>query len=406
MGKMIFPDGVSTNEGGYSALDTMLLERVDTGVWELAQTGVQYFAPDQHGGLYGKVIRQYFTGTVTATYTTLSTSIVYSKILSSGGWVDDSASGFLRPFGTTGTTFAYGRDSVTDIAFSSDQTGDTYYVWVDYTLTTPPSRSPSFRVMPTIDPTVLQRVDTLQWEKAQTGVQYFSPDQHGGIFGKVIRKFYSGNPSGSATTTLEAGVSSTWSKLVDVGGNCVDTDTGSQTNPNSYNATTSVVRLSIETTDLILRLGSAYYGTGDTYFVWADFTLITPPSTSPTGQPFADPFSGMLKRVDTGVWELAQNGVEYYSPDQSASGIFSARIKRKYIAAGTSSGTVIAAGTTALVNCNAVVDGGFYHRAAGSARLSVTDFADIRRAESDGDIELILGGTGQSVLNGSWVDYV
>jgi hypothetical protein len=116
--------------------------------------------------------------------------------------------------------------------------------------------------------------------------------------------------------------------------------------------------------------------------------------------------AGKLKRVDTGAWELAQNGVEYESPDQSASGIFSARIKRKYIAAGTSSGTVIAAGTTALVNCNAVVDGGLYHRAAGSARLSVTDFADIRRKESSGDIELILGGTGQSVLNGSWVDYV
>jgi hypothetical protein len=118
--------------------------------------------------------------------------------------------------------------------------------------------------------------------------------------------------------------------------------------------------------------------------------------------------AGKLKRVDTGAWELAQNGVEYESPDQSASGIFSARIKRKYIAAGTSSGTVIAAGTTALVNCNAVVDGGFYHRAAGSARLprSFPDHVDICRKESSGDIELILGGTGQSVLNGSWVDYV
>jgi hypothetical protein len=124
----------------------------------------------------------------------------------------------------------------------------------------------------------------------------------------------------------------------------------------------------------------------------------------------ADPSAGgsKLERVDTGAWELAQNGVEYVSPDQSASGIFSAMVKRTYIAAGTSSGTVIAAGTTALVNCNAVVDGGFYHRAAGSARLprSFPDHVDICRKESSGDIELILGGTGQSVLNGSWVDYV
>lgn len=39
------------------------LERTDNGVIETAQTGVEYISPQQHGGIYGTVYRQYYSGT-------------------------------------------------------------------------------------------------------------------------------------------------------------------------------------------------------------------------------------------------------------------------------------------------------------------------------------------------------
>lgn len=35
------------------------LRRVDTGLWEAAQIGVEYYSPNQHGGIYGTIYRQY-----------------------------------------------------------------------------------------------------------------------------------------------------------------------------------------------------------------------------------------------------------------------------------------------------------------------------------------------------------
>jgi len=55
--------------------------------------------------------------------------------------------------------------------------------------------------------TKLRRVDTGEWEEAQEGVVYYSPDQCGGFFGTVHRMFYSGSNARSDlhTVTISAG---------------------------------------------------------------------------------------------------------------------------------------------------------------------------------------------------------
>lgn len=124
----------------------------------------------------------------------------------------------------------------------------------------------------------VQRVDDSQWEVAQDGVQYFSPNQHGGRHGTVIRKYYSGNPAG-ATTALEDDVLGVWDKLIDVGGNvtAVSVD-GNQVTINSYFSAASAVRLSLEFSSpkmqLILRLGTAFDDITDTYDAWVEYTLV------------------------------------------------------------------------------------------------------------------------------------
>ena len=40
------------------------LERADNGVFETAQTGVEYISPNQRGGIYGTVYIQFFSGTL------------------------------------------------------------------------------------------------------------------------------------------------------------------------------------------------------------------------------------------------------------------------------------------------------------------------------------------------------
>ena len=56
-------------------LGNQKLKRVDTGAWEEAQTGVEYYAPNQWGGAWGTIYCQYVneTSLTTGSYTTLLT---------------------------------------------------------------------------------------------------------------------------------------------------------------------------------------------------------------------------------------------------------------------------------------------------------------------------------------------
>jgi len=51
------------------------LKRVDTGVWETGQAGVEYYSPDQRGGLYGVIYRALYSGTTGAPTVTIAASL-------------------------------------------------------------------------------------------------------------------------------------------------------------------------------------------------------------------------------------------------------------------------------------------------------------------------------------------
>jgi len=44
--------------------DSVTLRKLSDDTLETAQTGVEYYSPEQHGGIYGVIVRQYFTTTL------------------------------------------------------------------------------------------------------------------------------------------------------------------------------------------------------------------------------------------------------------------------------------------------------------------------------------------------------
>lgn len=200
MGKRIFPEGITTDQSNLSSIDTGLLQRVDTGVLEAAQTGVEYFSPDQHGGIHGKIVRRYFSGTTAASSidTTVLSSCGYSKIINFGGYVDAGSSplaigGYLSSDGFGALQVSSGD---LKLANGTSYYGKPYELWVDVILTTPPTTSPTGQ--PFADPSsnLMKRSDTGAYELTQVDVEYYSPEQHGGIFGTVYRKYISGTVDG------------------------------------------------------------------------------------------------------------------------------------------------------------------------------------------------------------------
>ena len=125
------------NPPGDRIKDTMA-KRVDTGAWEVAQTGVEYHAPSQYGGIYGAVYRQYFATSLPSDLTSgnnVSGLIDYSFQLqyttSSRGLAHGNATAFgssdnhiyIMLSGTSGL----GNLSINNTGYTS-QRG-----WADYT---------------------------------------------------------------------------------------------------------------------------------------------------------------------------------------------------------------------------------------------------------------------------------
>jgi len=195
-------------------------------------------------------------------------------------------------------------------------TTDTYNAWVDYTLTTPPTRSPSPRVLPTIDPTVLQRADDMTWETAVDDVRYFSPDQQGGIYGKIFRKYFTFGPlvnGGNIIANDADFITATCRILGSGGGGFADNDVSYSLGYNTSGGTLTSVSGGADD-DFFVYVGGSP-GTGGECILkgWVDYTISVAISTRPTGQPFADPSSGLLKNVSTGKWEIPVNETEYFN---------------------------------------------------------------------------------------------
>ena len=393
-GEQIFPSGVKTNDGGVAGLDPQLLQKVSDGTWEESSTGTVYFSPDQHGGIYGVVVRQYWSGA--NAYTGIGGSGTgvaisnYSALAAYGGYITHGTDGELG--------FPWHEGTAADDAYLDDGTfvigsnfTGAYKVWVDYVDSTVTDK-PSPKIMPTIDPTVLQRVDDMTFEGAPvlggttaitafadgtgsvivtaaghglsdglqveitgttnyngrfvifaattdtfkiddtwvsddaTGtvtlsgsVEYFSPEQHGGSYGKIIRRyFYTKLPATGSPEVLI--VDANIKKVLAGGGPLNDKDGADFSTPlGHYSSAASWGGFYYEETtssELRLYLGSALYAADDIHNVWVDYNQVTPPTTRPTGQPFADPNSGLLKRVDTGRYGIPSSGVEYYSDRQ------------------------------------------------------------------------------------------
>jgi len=136
---------------------------------------------------------------------------------------------------------------------------------------------------------------------------YFSQDQSNAD-GKVIKQRFEGTLAGTTTTLIVAGVDApvlgggyfqdgTQRMLI---GGAVSTGGGG-----AFQVMSNV---------LSIRAFGAW-GSGDAFDIWIDYTKVVDPTTSPTGQPFADPNSPLLKRVDTGAWvvPVTNDGIEYYS---------------------------------------------------------------------------------------------
>ena len=158
------------------------------------------------------------------------------------------------------------------------------------------------------DPAVLQRVDTQQWEEVQVGVEYFSPNQHGNRAGKVLRKYYGATGSGAVIVSNAA-------EILDYAN--VFRDGSSRYYEHGHYS---------DGANYMLLSQSGITGNGNitiNYITfthisgWVDYTLTTPPATRPSGQPFVDTSSPLMKRVDTGLYELPQSGVLYFAKDQS-----------------------------------------------------------------------------------------
>jgi len=308
---------IKTRDGSITGLTNEFLKRVDTGAYERPQAGVEYFSPDQNMGFGDKVIRKYFSA---SNGTTLNGTTItgFSKLIGQGGRVSTSGS-IQQPFpwhDGTSSTFAFYIS--TGLVIGSSWTGECS-IWIDYVLTVEPSTSPGALIQPITDPTVLQRVDDGTWETAQVGVQYFSPFQNGLAFGKIVREFYESDGS-TGNSLLETGFSAT-KRLVGTGGGmyaAMTTGNEQQITANTYySAATNASIFCDSDGDLYVYRGDTYNDADDTFKVWADYYLLTPPTLSPTGQPFADPSSPLMKRVDTGLYEIPQAGELYYAKDQS-----------------------------------------------------------------------------------------
>lgn len=113
----------------------------------------------------------------------------------------------------------------------------------------------------------LQRIDTSAWEDAQTGVEYYSPDQQGGFFGTVVRQYWNISGVSGDPTLIASGIS----QLVAAGGNAYNSSTGNSILVASYKGGSSVVTPRLQADALVLERFGDFDDTGDTADVWCDY---------------------------------------------------------------------------------------------------------------------------------------
>ena len=107
------------------------------GTFETAQVGTEYISPNQHGGYFGTVYRQYFTGTLLHPTTVLIASFVYEAIASGGFIIIDPAafSFYQLPTFWASDYIQKPRMVASNLAIyknHSTSTNKTFYAWVDY----------------------------------------------------------------------------------------------------------------------------------------------------------------------------------------------------------------------------------------------------------------------------------
>lgn len=113
-------------------------QRIDDDSWETAQVGVEYYSPDQLGGIHGTIIRQFFSGTMAGVGKILVENGGITKIFAQGGYSGKDDGAVLIPVASYGTATSTARafldvtnDDLELLVGTSFDSGD-YEIWVDY----------------------------------------------------------------------------------------------------------------------------------------------------------------------------------------------------------------------------------------------------------------------------------
>ncbi len=102
------------------------LQRIDNGAYETAQVGVEYYSPNQHGGIYGIICRQYH-GTKSNGNQIAITGI--TKLVDFGGLCDSQTA--YNGYTNDGTNYIYVNKGVDLVQFNIS--GLTLNEgWIDY----------------------------------------------------------------------------------------------------------------------------------------------------------------------------------------------------------------------------------------------------------------------------------
>ena len=118
------------------------LMKVSDDLFETAQTGVEYYSPSQHGGIYGTVYRKYFDvpNIAAGGFVTIALGLTPNHVPNVGGYVILNTSGNKVLIGTgSGNTASdigiYVHVDGSDLILNANAgiNWDSGYCWVDYT---------------------------------------------------------------------------------------------------------------------------------------------------------------------------------------------------------------------------------------------------------------------------------
>lgn len=132
-----------TADGALVGSTSGMLQRVDTGAFEVAQVGVEYLSDDQQGSLFGTIYRQYYIvpdATAAGVMVTIPLGVTPSGFPKVGGWVVEHTTGKLLPIpaGIGATSDPRGMGVAIDGSSLQLDANDNFdwdsgYVWIDYT---------------------------------------------------------------------------------------------------------------------------------------------------------------------------------------------------------------------------------------------------------------------------------